>query len=185
MTAFALFLLGLLTKTVVATLPGVLLVIAWWRRGELSWRSDVLPLLPWFVVGAGGGLVTAGVERSMLGAEGAAFDWTLAERCVLAGRAAWFYLAKLLWPSPLLFVYPRWSFSAAWPWPLVPLSVGWRARRVFRRPAPLAWTSGRRARLPWDALPCARLRERLSVRLLVRRRSLRLRSRHASSSPPP
>jgi tetratricopeptide (TPR) repeat protein len=121
--ASALFVLGLLTKTVVATLPGVLLVIAWWERGELSWRRDVLPLVPWFVAGAGAGLVTAGVERSMLGAEGAAFDWWLTERLVLAGRVAWFYLAKLLWPSDLLFVYPRWSLSAAWPWPLLPLSV--------------------------------------------------------------
>jgi tetratricopeptide (TPR) repeat protein len=29
----------------------------------------------------------------------------------------------LLWPSNLLFVYPRWHLSTAWPWPLIPLSV--------------------------------------------------------------
>src|SRR5262249_15140326 len=34
--ASVLFLLGLLTKTVVATLPAALLVILWWTRGRLS-----------------------------------------------------------------------------------------------------------------------------------------------------
>ena len=35
--ALALFVLGLLCKTVIATLPGGLLVIFWWKRGKLSW----------------------------------------------------------------------------------------------------------------------------------------------------
>src|SRR5439155_21954928 len=34
--ALGLFVLGLLTKTVSATLPAALLVIFWWRRGSLS-----------------------------------------------------------------------------------------------------------------------------------------------------
>ncbi len=97
--AFVLFVLGLLTKTIVATLPGVILVIFWWQRGRLSWRRDIAPLGPWFAAGAAAGLVTAAIERSMLGAEGAAFNWTLGERLVLAGRAAWFYLGQLVWPS--------------------------------------------------------------------------------------
>jgi tetratricopeptide (TPR) repeat protein len=121
--ALVFFVLGLLTKTIVATLPGVLLVIFWWQRGRLSWRRDVAPLSPWFVAGAVAGLATAAIERSMLGAEGAAFNWTLGERAVLAGRAAWFYLAKLVWPSQLLFVYPRWDVTTAWPWPLAPLGA--------------------------------------------------------------
>jgi tetratricopeptide (TPR) repeat protein len=142
--ASALFVLGLLTKTVVATLPGVLLVIAWWQRGTVSWRRDVGPLVPWFVFGAMAGLVTAGVERSMLGAEGTAFNWTPAERIVLAGRVAWFYLGKLLWPVDLLFVYPRWTLSAAWPWPLFSLAVlvalvaCWMLRGRSRAPLALA-----------------------------------------------
>src|SRR5207253_175436 len=36
--ALGLFVLGLLTKTVIATLPGVLLVVFWWQRGRISWR---------------------------------------------------------------------------------------------------------------------------------------------------
>ena len=121
--AFVLFVLGLLTKTIVATLPGVILVIVWWLRGRLSWRRDIAPLGPWFAGGAAAGLVTAAIERSMLGAEGTAFNWTPGERLVLAGRAAWFYLGQLAWPSGLLFVYPRWELTTAWPWPLAPLGA--------------------------------------------------------------
>ena len=41
--ATGLFLLSLLSKTVTATLPAALLVVAWWRRGRLSWKGDLLP----------------------------------------------------------------------------------------------------------------------------------------------
>ncbi len=41
--ALALFVLGLMSKTVTATLPAALLVIFWWQRGRLSWRRDVAP----------------------------------------------------------------------------------------------------------------------------------------------
>ena len=114
--ASGLFVLGLLAKTVVATLPGVVLVVLWWRRGRLELRRDVLPLVPWFGIGAAAGLLTAWIERRQLGAEGADFAFTLAERAVIAGRAAWFYLGKLLWPADLAFVYPRWTIaSPGWP----------------------------------------------------------------------
>ena len=50
--ALGLFALGLLSKTVTATLPAALLVVFWWQRGRLSWRYDILPLLPFFAFGA-------------------------------------------------------------------------------------------------------------------------------------
>jgi tetratricopeptide (TPR) repeat protein len=106
--ALALFVLALLSKTVTCTLPAVLLVVFWWRRGRLSWKRDVLPLLPWFALGTAGGLFTAWMERNYLGAEGPDFTLTLVERFLVAGRAVWFYLGKLVWPADLMFVYPRW-----------------------------------------------------------------------------
>jgi protein O-mannosyl-transferase len=115
-SAFVLFLLALLSKSVTATLPGALLVIVWWRNGRLSWRKDVLPLVPWFVVGLGSGLFTAWVEKSYIGARGGSFGLGGVERCLLAGRAAWFYLGKLLWPADLQFIYPRWTVDAAQAW---------------------------------------------------------------------
>jgi tetratricopeptide (TPR) repeat protein len=107
--ATGLFALALLTKSVTATLPAALLVVLWWKRGRLSARADVLPLAPWLALGAAVGLFTAWVERTFIGASGAAFDLTLAGRFVVAGRAAWFYLGKVLWPAGLVSIYPRWA----------------------------------------------------------------------------
>ena len=40
---------------------------------------------------------------------GPEWSFTFADRCLIAGRALWFYAAKLLWPHPLVFIYPRWE----------------------------------------------------------------------------
>ena len=139
--SLALFILAILSKSVTATLPAALLVIFWWQRGTLSFKRDFLPLLPFFAIGIAGGLLTAWVERQYIGARGAAFDLSLLERGLLAGRVIWFYLAKLIWPANLMFVYPRWQVSAATAWPcLYPLgviallAVLWLARKRARGP---------------------------------------------------
>jgi tetratricopeptide (TPR) repeat protein len=113
--ALFLFILGLMTKTVTATLPAALLVVFWWRRGRLDGWRDVLPLLPWFALGATGGLFTAHLEKIQIGAEGADFALGFMDRCVLAGKVFWFYLGSLAWPFDLLFVYPRWAIDATAP----------------------------------------------------------------------
>ena len=139
--ALLLFVLALLSKTVTATLPAALLVIFWWQRGRLSWKTDVLPLLPFFVLGAAGGVLTAWVERKLIGAEGEAFTLTLVERGLIAGRAVWFYLGKLFWPADLVFIYPRWQVSQGVWWQyLFPLAAAalllalWKFRRRTRAP---------------------------------------------------
>ena len=139
--ATLLFLLAILTKSVTATLPAALLVIAWWRRGTLSWRRDIVPLLPWFVLGLATGLCTAWVERKFVGAEGAAYELHALQRCLLAGRVLWFYLGKLLWPLNLSFVYPRWSIDVSDPSHFAALIAAvagvlalWRMRRRSRAP---------------------------------------------------
>lgn len=131
------FVATLLTKTVTATLPGALLVLAWWQRGRLSWRNDVLPLLPWLVIGAVAGLGTAWFEHTQIGATGGEFALGAGERGLLAGRVVWFYFAKLLWPAGLAFFYPRWTIDAGvvWQWlfpaaALAALAAGmWWSRR--------------------------------------------------------
>ncbi len=109
--ALILFVMALLTKSVTATLPLALLGVIWWQRGRLDWRRDVRPLLPWIAIGGGSGVFTAWVERTMIGAQGAAFDLSSAQRFLLAGRALWFYAAKVLWPANLMFTYPRWKLD--------------------------------------------------------------------------
>lgn len=141
--ATILFVCALLTKTVTATLPAALLVVDWWRRGKLEWRRDVAPLLPWFVLSAGAGALTSWVERTHVGAHGIDFALGPVERVLLAGRALWFYLGKLIWPADLIFIYPRWTIDAteAWQWLFVlgavAVLVGFWLRRNFNR-GPLA-----------------------------------------------
>jgi tetratricopeptide (TPR) repeat protein len=111
LVALGLFLLGLMAKTVIATLPAALLVVFWWQRGKLSWKQDVLPLLPFFVVGMGAGLFTAWVEWKYVGAGHVRYDFSIIGRLLIAGRVIWFYLGKLVWPVDLIFIYPRWHVS--------------------------------------------------------------------------
>lgn len=139
--SLALFVLGLLTKTAIAPLPAALLVILWWKRGGLSWKRDILPLLPFFLVGLSAGVVTASLEQGVFGAKGEQFRLSLIERCLVAGRSTWFHLGKLCWPADLAFMYTRWPVSqAVWwqylfPGTLVLLLGGaWAARRRSRAP---------------------------------------------------
>jgi hypothetical protein len=111
--ALILFLLGLLSKSVIVTLPAALLAVFWWKRGRIGWKRDVAPLVPFFVIGITSGLFTAWVERRFVGAEGSEFNLAFIDRCLIAGRAVWFYLSKLLWPVNLIFIYPRWQIDAA------------------------------------------------------------------------
>jgi tetratricopeptide (TPR) repeat protein len=109
---------------VTATLPAALLVVIWWRTGHLSWRRNVVPLLPWFAIAVAAGSLTAWVESKYIGAQGAAFGLSVLERCLLAGRVIWFYLGKLFWPASLSFIYPHWQVRAAVWWQhLFPVAV--------------------------------------------------------------
>jgi protein O-mannosyl-transferase len=139
--ALGLFLLGLMSKSVIATLPATLLVIFWWQRGKLSWKLDCLPLVPFFATGIGTGLFTSWVERKFIGAEGSAFNFSIIERFLIAGRAVCFYLAKLCWPAQLTFNYPRWHIDETVWWqylfPLGVLALGlalWNLRSFSRGP---------------------------------------------------
>jgi tetratricopeptide (TPR) repeat protein len=111
--ASVLYLLALLSKTVCATLPGVLLVVLWYFKGKLHWKRDVLALFPWLLVGAGMGLLSAWMERTYYGAYGQQFALSLSERCIIAGSAIWFYLRSFFWPDNLSFIYPKWDLSSA------------------------------------------------------------------------
>ncbi len=110
--ALGCFVAALASKTVVVTLPAVLLVIVWWKRGRITGR-DIFAVLPLLVIGLPLAFFTVWLEKHHVGAAGQ--DWTLslAERVILAGRASWFYAGKLVWPQPIIFFYPRWRLDAA------------------------------------------------------------------------
>lgn len=139
--AWLLYVAALFSKTVTASVPAVLLVLTWWKRGTVT-RRDVLRLIPFFIVGIASGSLTVWMERAVVGATGD--DWTLSpiERLLVVGRALWFYAGKLAWPSPLIFFYPRWTIDAGAWWQylypaaaLVLLVVLWKLRaRIGRGP---------------------------------------------------
>jgi len=137
--AFVLYLAALLSKTVTCSLPAVLLLLIWWKKGRLD-RRNVLCLTPFFLAGIGLGLTTAWLEKAHVGAHGADWSLTLADRCLVAGRALWFYATNLVFPENLMFMYPRWAIDTAvwWQWlfpvaALVAVAALWRARRRIGR----------------------------------------------------
>lgn len=111
LVAFALFLLALGAKTMTVTLPAAWLVVLWWKRGALSLRRDVWPLLPWFAAAVALGLVTSWVESEWIGADLVVPDLPWAQRVLLAARILWFSLGQLVWPDDLTFFYPRWDVA--------------------------------------------------------------------------
>ena len=141
--AFVLFLCALLAKTTAFSLPAVILLMGWWQRGQIRWRADVLPTLPFFALAIGLCAVTAWLEKYHVGAEGSDFALTFPQRCLIAGRAFWFYPGHLFWPANLCFIYPRWQPDpgSVWQWLYPVTALGalftlWLARgRIGRGPA--------------------------------------------------
>jgi len=117
------FLLALFSKSVVGSLPAVILLLIWWKQERIS-RIDVLRLVPFFALALLAGWNTARLEVSHVYASGAEWDFSFVERVLIAGRAIWFYAAKLFWPYPLIFNYERWQIDATLWWQyLFPLGV--------------------------------------------------------------
>ena len=107
--ALALFTAGLLSKSIVVTLPAALLIWHWWKFGRIT-ATDLRRLAPFALVAA---FVTAADLSFYAGRESVAFDYSLPERALIAARVLWFYAGKLLWPSELAVIYPHWEVGAA------------------------------------------------------------------------
>ncbi len=115
------FLCALLSKSAVVTLPAALYLWLWWERSAKrtnsaegaasSSQSEWIALVSLTILA---GLVTiadlAFFRRRTL-SEPLDFSLSVPERALVAGRAAWFYFLKLLWPANLMAVYPRWKIS--------------------------------------------------------------------------
>jgi tetratricopeptide (TPR) repeat protein len=117
--ALVLYGLALSAKSTACTLPAALLLILWLQNKQINWQR-VFQIIPFFLLGLGMGLITIWWERYHQGTRGALFALGPIERILIASRAIWFYLGKLLWPSTLTFIYPRWTIS-----PANPLDYAW------------------------------------------------------------
>jgi len=119
--ALLFYLCALLSKTVTVTLPVVILIVIWWQRPQWlrrDWKM-VFYLSPFFILGLCLGLTTVYLEIAHVGAFGADWDYGIISRCLIAGRALWFYLGKLLWPHPLIFFYERWVIDPGIWWQIL------------------------------------------------------------------
>lgn len=140
--ALVVFVLGLLSKTVICTLPVALLLWIWWRRPS-PMGKHLLLLAPLLCLAALGTWLVIWRENTLL--EGKTFEsrFLLVERLLIAGRALWFYAGKLLMPVDLVPIYPHWTVDTQAVVPYVfPLAAAmvivaaWLLRRRIGR-APL------------------------------------------------
>jgi tetratricopeptide (TPR) repeat protein len=106
------FILATLSKPSVVMLPVVLALCVWWRTGRIYWR-DIAALAPFVLISALASVWTILEQKFHAGAIGAEWAQTWPERLIIAGRAIWFYVAKLAWPYPLIFIYPRWKLNSS------------------------------------------------------------------------
>src|SRR6267378_5288808 len=106
------FVLAILSKPSVVLLPVVLALCLWWRTGRIYWR-DIAALVPFLLISALASVWTILEQKFHAGAIGVEWAQTWPERLIIAGRAIWFYLAKLAWPYPLIFIYPRWKINSS------------------------------------------------------------------------
>ena len=133
--------LAMASKFSMAVLPMVLMLAAWWREGRWRWRHSLrlLPIFAMSVIAGLAALMHHSLKTDPMGGIDLSRSWL--ERLATAGDAVWFYLGKLVWPYPLIFIYPRWNIHVD-DWvsylPLVAVIVVavifWRGRDSWLRP---------------------------------------------------
>jgi tetratricopeptide (TPR) repeat protein len=144
--ALVAFLLALLSKTVVAPMPFVLLGLVWWQRGKLK-LADALYVLPFAALAVAIGSISFWFQsHRAIGADVVRTDGFWA-RLAGAGSAIWFYAYKALLPFGLRSIYPRWQIDAGAWWSYLPalLVAGvfvacWRARQTWGKGPLLAFS---------------------------------------------
>lgn len=106
-----LYALALSAKTTACTLPAALFLILWLEKKPIGWKQ-FFQIIPFLALGLGMGLLTIWWERYHQGTSRSLFTFlSPVERVLVASHAVWFYLSKLIWPSKLTFIYPRWNIA--------------------------------------------------------------------------
>ena len=109
--AVILYLFALSAKTTACTLPAALFLILWLQRKPIDWKR-IIQIIPFLVLGIAMGVLAMWWEHYHQGTSRAVFAFlSPIERVLVASRAIWFYLSKLIWPSNLTFIYPRWDIA--------------------------------------------------------------------------
>jgi tetratricopeptide (TPR) repeat protein len=133
--------LAMASKSSTVVLPAVLGLCAWWVEGRWSWRH-LTRLAPIFLLSVVAATLSMWSYRSGI-ADISDPQWarTWPERMATAGDVIWFYLGKLLWPHPLMTIYPRWQIDAGSWFSYLPLLAAsiilfilWFERASWSRP---------------------------------------------------
>ena len=111
MVALALFTAGLLSKSIVVTLPAALLIWHWWKSGRIT-VQDALRLAPFFAVGFAITLADLFISQSQAHLS---LEYSILERVLIASRALWWYAGKIILPIDLSIIYPLWDISVMQP----------------------------------------------------------------------
>ena len=104
--------MAIASKSSTVLLPVVLCLCAWRQEGRWKWRN-VTALVPIFAMSLVAGAVsgwTQGLQTMVANDPLQARTWP--DRLVMAGASVWFYLGKLMWPHPLVTIYPPLQFDA-------------------------------------------------------------------------
>jgi len=140
------FAAAFLSKSIVMTLPGVLLLLDVYplRRLRLGWRALLLEKWPYAVITVAGAI--AAMLALHIGASASAWGQTgLGARVGIVAYAFWFYPSRWLWPaglSPLYELPPRVDLSQGrFLGPLLALLVVTVCLVLLRRRAPWALTA--------------------------------------------
>ncbi len=101
------FVLGLLCKSIVVTLPVSLLLWHWWKHGRIT-VADCVRVLPLLLLGL---TITLADLSYYTGREVLSLDYSLLDRVLIAARSLCFYAGQLVWPTDLAVIYPLWEIS--------------------------------------------------------------------------
>jgi tetratricopeptide (TPR) repeat protein len=132
--------LAMASKSSTVILPVVLCLCAWWIEGRWHWRNvvRVVPIFLMSIAASALSIWTQGLQLATVTDPQWVRTWP--QRLAIAGDAVWFYLGKLLWPHPLMTIYPRWQIDAT-QWAsylpllavIVILSIFWLKRELWSR----------------------------------------------------
>ena len=118
--ALLFFLGGLMSKTMVVTLPLILLLLDWWplrrfQQSPIKWqRAILLEKLPFLIASLFFGLLTIYSQHAS-GALTPATATTLSERAHTAACSYVRYLGQMFWPTDLAVFYPYPTTFPLWP----------------------------------------------------------------------
>ncbi len=106
------FLAALTSKPSTVILPLVLLLADWWRS-ERSIASSLKRLFPFVLLSLAASAWTIWEQRFHSGAIGPEWQLNWLTRLLVSSKAVWFYLGRIVWPHPLIFIYPRWQIATS------------------------------------------------------------------------